>query len=63
MELNGKVALITGGAQGIGRIISEELSRQGAHVILGDVNVDGAEKAAEEIKEIGGEASAVQIDV
>ena len=63
MELNGKVALITGGAQGIGRIISEELSRQGAHVILGDVNVDGAEKTAEEIKGRGGEASAVQIDV
>ena len=43
MDLNGKVALITGGAQGIGRIISEELARQGAHVILGDINFDGAE--------------------
>ena len=63
MELNGKVALITGGAKGIGKIISEELSSQGAHVILGDVNVAGAEKTAEEIKGRGGEASAVQIDV
>ena len=63
MELNGKIALITGGAQGIGRIISEELARQGAHVILGDVNFDGAEKTVAEIKGGGGKASAVQIDV
>ena len=63
MELNGKVALITGGAQGIGRIISEELAGQGARVFLGDINFDGAEQTAEEIKGRGGEASAVQIDV
>ena len=63
MELNGKIALITGGAQGIGRIISEDLARQGAHVILGDVNFGGAEKTVAEIKGRGGKASAVQIDV
>ena len=63
MELNGKIALITGGAQGIGRIISEDLARQGAHVILGDVNFDGAEKTVAEIKGRGGKASAVQLDV
>ena len=63
MELDGKVALITGGAQGIGRIISEELAGQGAHVILGDVNLEGAEKTALEIKQSGAKASAVRIDV
>ena len=63
MELNGKIALITGGAQGIGRTISEELAEQGAHVILGDVNLEGAEKTAEEIKEKGSKASAIRIDV
>ena len=63
MELDGKVALITGGAQGIGRIISEELAGQGAHVILGDVNLEGAEKTAAEIKQNGAKASAVRIDV
>ena len=63
MELDGKVALITGGAQGIGRIISEELAGQGAHVILGDVNLEGAEKTATELKESGAKASAVRIDV
>tara|TARA_Y100000590_G_scaffold450955_1_gene591498 strand:- start:82 stop:822 length:741 start_codon:yes stop_codon:yes gene_type:complete len=63
MELNGKIALITGGAQGIGRTISEELAGQGAHVILGDVNLEGAEKTAEELKGKGGKASAIKIDV
>ena len=63
MELNGKIALITGGAQGIGRTIAEELAGQGAHVILGDVNLEGAEKTAEEIKENGSKASAIKIDV
>lgn len=63
MELDGKVALITGGAQGIGRVISEELAGQGAHVVLGDVNLEGAEKTAAEIKQSGAKASAVRIDV
>jgi 3-oxoacyl-[acyl-carrier protein] reductase len=63
MELDGKVALVTGGAQGIGRVISEELSGQGAHVILGDVNLEGAEKTAAELKQTGVKASAVRIDV
>ena len=63
MGLNGKIALITGGAQGIGRFISEELAGQGAHVVLGDINQEGAEKTAAEIKDSGGKASAVGIDV
>ena len=63
MELNGKIALITGGAQGIGRTISEELAEQGAHVILGDVNLEGAEKTVAELKERGNKASAIRLDV
>jgi len=63
MSLNGKIALITGGAQGIGRFISEELAGQGAHVVLGDINHEGAEKTAAEIRSSGGKASAVGIDV
>ena len=63
MQLNGKIALITGGAQGIGKNISEDLAEQGAHVILGDVNLEGAEKTAEEIKGKGSKASAIRIDV
>ena len=63
MELKDRVALITGGAQGIGKIVGEELARQGAHVILGDVNLEGAEKSANEIKSSGGSASAVALNV
>ena len=63
MSLNGKIALITGGARGIGRFISEELASQGAHVILADINMEGAEKTAIGIKSSGGQASAVRIDV
>ena len=63
MELEDKVALVTGGAQGIGRTISEELARAGAHVVLGDVNFEGAQATAEAINISGGSASAVKIDV
>jgi 3-oxoacyl-[acyl-carrier protein] reductase len=63
MELKDKVAFVTGGAQGIGRTISEELARAGAHVVLGDVNLEGAQATAESINISGGSASAVKIDV
>ena len=63
MELQNKVALVTGGAQGISKTISEELVRNGAHVVLGDVNLEGAEATAEAINNSGGSASAVKIDV
>jgi len=63
MELQNKVALVTGGAQGIGKTISEVLVRNGAHVVLGDVNLEGAQATAEAINNNGGSASAVKIDV
>ena len=63
MELQNKVALVTGGAQGIGKTISEELVRNGAHVVLGDVNLEGAQATAEAINNSGGSTSAVKIDV
>jgi len=63
MELKDKIALVTGGAQGIGKTVGEELARQGAHVILGDVNLEGAQASAAEIKDNGGSASAVELNV
>ena len=63
MELKNKVALVTGGAQGIGRTIGEELTQAGAHVVLGDINLEGAQATADAINKNGGYASAVKIDV
>ena len=63
MELKDKIALVTGGAQGIGKVVGEDLARQGAHVILGDVNLEGAQASAAEIKDHGGSASAVELNV
>ncbi|MDP6231882.1 MAG: 3-oxoacyl-[acyl-carrier-protein] reductase [Nitrospinaceae bacterium] len=63
MELKDKVALITGGGQGIGQIIGENLAGMGAHVVLADINQESAEKSAEAIRSSGGSASSVVLNV
>ena len=63
MSLKDKAALVTGGAQGIGLTIAEALALEGAHVFLGDVNLEGAEKSAENLRSQGHNASAVQLNV
>lgn len=49
MRLQGKITLITGGAQGIGRAIADRFAQEGSHIALCDVNEAGALAAAEEI--------------
>ena len=63
MELKGKVALVTGAAQGIGKAITLLLARHGADVIVGDVNVEKAEETAGEVLALGRQAMAVKVDV
>jgi len=58
-----KVALITGGASGIGRATANRLAAEGAHVIIADKNVDMANQAVSEIQDAGGKALFVEIDL
>src|SRR6202000_351940 len=58
MRLDGRKALVTGGASGIGAAIAERLAAEGAEVWVGDVNVEGAEKVAGEVN-----GHAIELDV
>ena len=62
-DLSGRVAVVTGGAQGIGRAICELLAGNGATVVVGDVNVDGAADTARRITQAGGKGAAAAVDV
>lgn len=63
MDLEGKVALVTGGAQGIGKVTALLLASKGAHVAVSDINMEGAVQAAKEIKGLGRKGLALGGDV
>jgi 3-hydroxybutyrate dehydrogenase len=62
-NLNGKVAVVTGAASGIGKQIALTLSAAGAAIAIADLNQDGANAVAEEIKQAGGKAIGIAMDV
>ena len=61
--LEGRVALVTGAASGIGRAASLSFAREGARVVVSDVNVSGGEETVARIKTGGGEAVFIRADV
>jgi 2-hydroxycyclohexanecarboxyl-CoA dehydrogenase len=63
VKLHGKTAVVTGAASGIGRATADALAAAGAHVILGDVNLEGGEAAAAAIRARGQGADFLRLDV
>ncbi len=63
MELTGQVAIVTGAGRGIGRAVALELARQGANVVIAELDRAGAKRAAEEVAALGRRAVAVATDV
>lgn len=61
-RVSGKVALITGGASGIGLSAATLMAKEGAKVVIADFNINGAKETAERIQSEGGEAAAVFLD-
>ena len=63
MKLAGQVAIVTGGARGIGRAIAMRFAREGGRVVIADLRTEQASATAQEIERAGGTALALQVDV
>src|SRR5919204_594097 len=61
--VEGKVALVTGGASGIERATALTFAREGAQLVIADMNADGGQQTVHMITENGGEATFIQVDV
>ncbi|MBS3179139.1 MULTISPECIES: glucose 1-dehydrogenase [unclassified Pseudoclavibacter] len=61
--LDSKIALITGAASGMGRAMALGYAHEGAHVVIADLNLDGANTVVDEIRAAGGSASAKSLNV
>jgi NAD(P)-dependent dehydrogenase (short-subunit alcohol dehydrogenase family) len=63
MKLEGKVALITGSGNGIGKAMALLFAKEGADIAVNDIDLPSAEETAEEVKQIGRNATAIAADV
>lgn len=62
-RLKNKVAIVTGGASGMGKSESTRFASEGAKVVVADLNLEGAEEVVKEIKDNGNQALAVKVNV
>jgi NAD(P)-dependent dehydrogenase (short-subunit alcohol dehydrogenase family) len=62
-DLAGKVAIITGGAGGIGKALAEEMAERGCYLVLADVNAELLEKAASDLRSAGAQLDVKLVDV
>ena len=63
MDFEGRTAIVTGGASGIGREVARQLAAAGAAVVIADANADGAAAVVGEIQDADGQAMAITADV
>ncbi len=62
-RLNGKIAIVTGSGQGIGKAVALRLAHEGADVVVADIDLEKAQQTAQEIRALGRRATAYGIDV
>ena len=63
LDFTGKVAVITGAAQGFGKLLAEALATRGAKLVIGDINEAGVHKVADDITSMGAKVVALKCDV
>jgi NAD(P)-dependent dehydrogenase (short-subunit alcohol dehydrogenase family) len=63
MKLQDKIAIVTGAAQGIGQAIAMRFAREGAHVVVCDVNAEGVRKVSQDIESLGQKSLWFEVDV
>ena len=63
MRLKDKVAIITGGGQGIGEAITLGFAKEGADTVIADINLENAQRTAKKVEELGRRAMAIEVDV
>jgi NAD(P)-dependent dehydrogenase (short-subunit alcohol dehydrogenase family) len=61
VNLQGRICVVTGGASGIGRAIAKRLAQEGAHVVIADINLDGAKQVADDIVKAHGLKHAIGV--
>src|SRR5436190_786208 len=63
MNLEGKLVVVTGAASGIGLATAQAFATEGAHVLLGDINVAAGKDAADKLKSSGQKAEFIKLDI